>query len=77
MSTNKFIIYIKLLDENINVWRPTEGVLIGDSIFEILPTENYNPEDEHWEFLPGNTVRCVKEFHNGRKILVAIEKVGD
>lgn len=77
MIINKFTIHIKLLDENVDVWRPTEGVLIRDTIFEILPTENYDPEDEHWEFFPGNTVRCVRELHKGREILVAIEKISD
>jgi len=46
-------------------------------VFEVLPTDNYDPDDEHWEFLPGKIVRCGKEYSNnlGEEIFVAIEEV--
>ena len=79
MVIKTFTIYIKLLDENVFVLRPTQGKLVGDMVFEILSTEDYDPEDEHWEFPPGKLVRCAKKFNGslGREILVAIEEVDD
>jgi len=59
MASNiKRVIYIRLLDEGIDVWRPTEGLDLGGGLFRILPTPDYDPEDEKWEFLPGSVVEC-------------------
>jgi hypothetical protein len=75
LAISTFMIYIKLLDENVFVLRPTQGELIRDNVFKVLPTQNYDPEDEHWEFLPGTIVRCANRFSAslGKEILVAIE----
>jgi hypothetical protein len=72
-----FTIYINLLNEGVPVGRPTQGRLIRDMVFEVLPTDNYDPEDEDWEFLPGKIVKCIKKFSTslGRDILVAIEEL--
>ena len=51
------------LDEGTDCSRPTRGVSLGQGLFKLLPTENYNPEDEHWEFRPGSIV-CTKEVRN-------------
>jgi hypothetical protein len=78
LATQRSVIYIQLLDEGVDVWRPTEGEMIADMVFKVLPTENYDPEDEHWEFPPGTIVRCEKQILYGREAheeLVAVEKV--
>lgn len=75
LFTNKSLIYIRLLDEGTNVYRPTQGVMIEDLIFKILPTDNYNPEDEHWQFTPGKIVRCKKELVEGNELLIAFEEL--
>ncbi len=72
---HKSLIYIPLLNEGTNVWRPTEGEKIFDMIFKVLPTPNYDPENELWAFPPGTLVRCIYESKSGETILVAIEKV--
>jgi hypothetical protein len=69
------IIYIKLLDEVIDVWRPTMGIQIDDFIFLVLPTEKYESLDEEWEFPPGTRVRCRKKMINGHPSFVAFEEV--
>jgi hypothetical protein len=51
-------IYIRLLDEGTDVWRPTLGRRVGPMTYEVLPTPNYDPGDEKWEFVPGRVVRC-------------------
>lgn len=71
----KYKIYIQLLDEGTVVYRPTTGEQITDCIFKVLPTQNYDPEDEHWEFTPGKIVRCRIEIKAGEEIRVAYEEV--
>jgi len=72
---SKSIIYIYLLDEGVDVWRPTEGEEIADMIFKVLPTQNYDPEDEHWEYPPGTLVHCSYKTLDDGEALVAVEKV--
>jgi hypothetical protein len=72
---NKSIIYIYLLDEGTDVWRPTEGEEVAEMTFRVLPSPNYNPEDEHWAYLPGTIVRCAyKTLSAGKSVLVAVEE---
>ncbi len=78
MATKQSVIYIPLLDEGVDVWRPTEGEMVADMVFKVLPTETYDPEDEHWEFPPGTIVRCEKQIKHGagsHQVLVAVEKI--
>ena len=51
-------IHVRLLDEGTDCWRPTQAELVEAGIYRLLPTTNYNPDDESWEFLPGTLVRC-------------------
>ncbi len=69
--TEKVCIYIPLLGEGVPVLRPTLGQVIKDDIFKVLPTEDYDPEDEHWQFPPGKIVRCIRKIRDGNEILVA------
>ena len=56
-------IHVRLLDEGTDCSRPTHGVVLGNGLFKLLPTDNYDPNDEHWEFIPGSIVRA-KEVRN-------------
>lgn len=51
-------IYVRLLNEGTDVWRPTTGRPIGAGTFEVLPTSDYDAESEEWEFVPGSLVQC-------------------
>ncbi len=64
-------IYIELLDEGSPVWRPTEGVDMGRGVFLVLPTDNYDPDDEIWAFPPGTYVICEKKTLSCGEVLVA------
>jgi hypothetical protein len=68
-------IYVYLLDEGTDVWRPTKGQRVGDFIYRLLSTENYDPEIEEWEFPPGSIVRCEYQDLSGGHHLVAKEIV--
>lgn len=66
-------VYISLLEEGTDTLRPTQAVALGDNVYELLPTPQYDPENETWEFLPGTKVVCEEQDHfMAGKILVAI-----
>lgn len=65
-------IYVELLDEGTPTIRPTTGIYVAENVYRLLPTANYDPDDETWAFLPGSVVRC--EWQDNpfcRRILVA------
>lgn len=65
-------IYIELLDEGTPTWRPTQGVDMGNGVFLVLPTNDYDPDDETWAFLPGSQVFCEKKkFNRAGEVVVA------
>jgi hypothetical protein len=68
-------VYLALLDEGTEVYRPMDAVWRREDVFEIL-TENCCPEDEHWQFSTGDLVRCREQtFSDGASELVAFERV--
>lgn len=65
-------IYIYLLNEGVEVWRPTQAVDLGNGSYKILATENYDPDDETWQFPPGSVVRGENKKLSEGTVLVAI-----
>lgn len=65
-------IYVRLLDEGTDVFRPTKIESLEDGLFKLLPTPEYDPDDEHWEFTPGCVVRGVTRKLEGETVLVAV-----
>lgn len=72
MSNERETIYVALLDEGIDVWRPVAARKIAPDTFLILD-QDYDREVETWQFEPGTVVRCRKERRDGRQIIVATE----
>jgi hypothetical protein len=73
-ATDKYsTVYVPLLNEGVDVVRPTQGISFGDNVFQLMPTPNYDPDDEHWQFFPGSLVKCIKETREGQELLVARE----
>jgi hypothetical protein len=68
-------IYIPLVNEGSPVVRPTWGTKVGGNAYRVLPTKDYDPATEEWEFLPGSIVACAVEIRNSRAILVAKKKL--
>jgi hypothetical protein len=67
-------IYVYLLNEGTDCWRPVEAAQIDDDLFSI-DTEEAN-DDESWQFHTGEIVRCrPKTFADGTVHLVAYERV--
>ena len=64
-------IYVALLDEGIEVWRPVAAERLSRDRYLIVD-QHYDRDTERWQFEPG-VVRCRKEKRDGRSILVATE----
>lgn len=74
-STSEIVIYIPLLNEGTKVVRPTRGIVLQPDVVRVLPTQDYDPASEEWEFPPGSTVKCVKEVWEGREVLVGHQRI--
>ena len=65
-------VYVRLLCEGTEVFRPTGAVQMANEVYRLLPTVNYDPADELWEFPPGALVHCqIKKLSEG-DVLVAV-----
>jgi hypothetical protein len=71
-SFTKVTVYVRLLEEGTSVWRPTEAVQLANGLYELLPTPDYDPEDEKWEFPPGSIVRVEKRQGSVGEHLLAV-----
>ena len=55
-NLTSMIIYVRLLDEGVDCWRPVQAHLITDNHYQIDAGQPYDEEDEKWEFPPGTHV---------------------
>lgn len=65
-------IFVALLNEGIDVWRPVSARKLRDSTYNILPGQPYDPSDETWQFPPGSIVVCEPRATANGTILAAI-----
>lgn len=65
-------VYVRLLNEGVNVYRPVPASPVSASIFLLGGSDIYDPEDEEWEFLPGSLVIVEERILAGESVLVAI-----
>ena len=58
--TNIEPIYVKLLDEDIDVYRPVNAIKINDCIYKIIDDDQkaYQEDGEVWEFKKDDIVKC-------------------
>jgi hypothetical protein len=72
--TTMVTVYMPLLGEGINAWRPVQAIKRTDGFYKIT-SHNDDPEDENWSFSNGDIVRCEpKVLNDGEEHLVIIEK---
>ena len=50
-------IYVYLLDEGVDVWRPVFAEKIGELTYRIID-QDYDQSTEKWEYGPGEIVYC-------------------
>jgi hypothetical protein len=65
-------IYVQLLGEDVDVWRPVTAAHEADGTYR-LPDEQ--PDTETWAFPPGSRVRCERRTIDGASELVAFSLV--
>jgi hypothetical protein len=72
---NNIEIYVYLLGEGTDVWRPVQAKKLSDKLFRIV-SQNTDPENEKWQFSTGDIVKCEERIlSNSKKCLVAVEKI--
>jgi hypothetical protein len=71
-------IYVCLPDKGVNVWRPVKAMKIRNNVYKIV-SENPNPEDERWQFITDDVVKCeikaLSEKYDYQNKLFAVEKI--
>jgi hypothetical protein len=75
--TDTVTIYMPLLNEGTDVWRPVSAVARPDGTYLVLgpiPVDQEGMEDEEWMFAPGTIVLCQpKQLSDGlRSVAIAI-----
>ena len=76
-TDTRAVVYVRLLDEGTDVWRPVGATPLPDGTFRLQEPDDYDPNVERWEFPPSTKVRCVtRKFTDGREGLVAVGRAG-
>jgi len=70
-GSNISIIYVYLLNESVDVYRPVDALPVGEGVFKILEFPKFSDLDEIWEFPPGSLVTCAEEILDGERVLIA------
>jgi hypothetical protein len=74
MAMSLTTIYVRLLEEGTDVWRPVHAERQSENTYRIS-SANADPENETWEFRAGEVVICEeKVFEENQRSLVAIRK---
>lgn len=66
-------IYVSLLDEGVEVWRPVQAEHLHDNVYRIA-TQPYDRAIELWEFEPGDVVLCENVKSEEGSIVAAIRR---
>ena len=56
-------LYVRLLNEGTEAFRPTRALKLGGGLFRLVASPDYDPAHETWEHAPGATVGV--ERHHG------------
>ncbi|CAA9247883.1 MAG: hypothetical protein AVDCRST_MAG93-1606 [uncultured Chloroflexia bacterium] len=76
-ETREMCIYVALLNEGVDVWRPVKAMHQGMDVYKIV-SQNPAPDDETWEFQHGDCVRCeVRTSASGETRLTAVARADD
>jgi hypothetical protein len=65
-------VYVALLNEGVDVWRPVQARPLGGDEFRLVGVEG-EVSDEAWQFPAGSIVRCERRRLGGDSRLVAVE----
>lgn len=73
MTTDE--IYVALLDEGVNVWRPVPALRVDTDTYVILKPDDHDPEDERWEFPPGSVVTVKDRKLSDGTVRAAVARI--
>lgn len=65
------VVYVRLIDESVSVWRPVQAKQISPTTYLIL--DQPIPASEVWEFQPGTIVTVTRKPDENDDYLVAVE----
>jgi hypothetical protein len=74
--SNKVTVYVALLGEGVDVWRPVQAEHLGDDRYRLTGEQ---PDGEAWPFASGDVVTCKEHTLSGdwgppERALVAYKK---
>lgn len=69
-------IYVALLDEGVDVWRPVQAERLSGNRYRILD-QHYDRSIETWQFEPGDVVLCEMIESSDGRILAATKKAAE
>lgn len=64
-------IYVALLDEDVDVWRPVSAEHVAGKVYRITD-KSHDPLLESWQFRPGDAVVCDLIEVQGERVLAAV-----
>lgn len=70
-------IYVALMDEGVNVWRPAPALRLQDDTYVVLRPDDYDPSLEKWQFPPGTLVICESKQLSDGIFPVAVRQTQD
>lgn len=65
-------VYVKLLEEGTEVFRPVPAIAQSGSRYLLGGQEFFYPDNERWEFPPGSIVEVELKELSGEAVLVAV-----
>lgn len=68
------IIFVMLLDEGVDVWRPVRAEHLQGDEYRIL--DQPRGDGETWQFLPGSRVICERRELSDAWVLAAAHEAG-
>ena len=71
------MVYVRLLDEGVDVWRPVAARRLSEATYRL--SDAPSPEDETWSFQPGDVVVAEHRLNNGvaSEELFAVARASD
>ncbi len=66
-------IYVALLDEGVDTWRPVQAEPVSGNIYRIVSQE-FDRTCEAWQFEPGELVVCEMRDSSSGRILAATSR---
>lgn len=71
-STDVATVYVRLLNEGVDVWRPVRAVRLSDTTYRL--SDEPRPEDEAWSFEPGAVVVAESRAGDPEQRVIAVAR---